>query len=266
MILNLGPKTYWSILKRFLNKIKIPTIPPLLVNGSFETDFRKKASIFNMFVSDQCSIFNNGSVRPEISYKTNKRITNIIFSSPDLSRIIQELNPNKAHGHDNISIKMIQICGDSIIPPLKVIFESAIRSNYFPDSWKKGNVIRVHKKESKNSIKKCRQYHLPILGKVFEKVIYNNLFGYFQENNLLSDNQSGFRSGDSCISQLIAITHEIYKAFDGNPSLETRGVFLDISKAFDKVWHDGLLYKLKCYGVEGEFYNILKHLKILSKG
>ena len=70
-------------------------------------------------------------------------------------------------------------------------------------------------------------------------------------------NQSGFRSGDSCVSQLISITHEIYKKFDGNPSLETRGVFLDMSKAFDKVWHKGLLFKLKCYGVEGDFYNIL---------
>ena len=78
-------------------------------------------------------------------------------------------------------------------------------------------------------------------------------------NKFLSENQSGFRSCDSCISQLLAITHEIYQAFDGNPSLETRGVFLDISKAFDKVWHEGLLFKLKCCGVEGGFYNILKN-------
>ena len=85
------------------------------------------------------------------------------------------------------------------------------------------------------------------------------MFKYLQYNNFLSDNQSGFRSGDSCISQKITITHDIFKAFDGNPSLKTRGVFLDISKAFDKVWHDGLLYKLKCLGVEGDFYNILKN-------
>ena len=60
-------------------------------------------------------------------------------------------------------------------------------------------------------------------------------------------------------SYLATITHEIYQAFDSNPSLETRGVFLDISKVFDKVWHKGLIFKLKCYGVEGDLYNMLEH-------
>ena len=255
-----GPKTYWSILKRFMNKAKLPTVPPLLVNGSFETDFIKKAGIFNVFFADQCTIFNNGSTLPDIRYKTNERKMDIFFSFSDLSKIIKNLNPNKAHGHDNISIKMIQICGDSIISPLKLLFESAIRSGHFPDSWKKGNIIPVHKKESKNLLKNYRPISLlPIFGKIFEKVIYNNLFEFFQENNFLSQNQSGFRSGDSCTSQLISITHSIYQSFDVNPSLETRGVFLDISKAFDKVWHEGLLFKLKCYGIDGDLYNILKN-------
>ena len=177
----------------------------------------------------------------------------------DLSKIVNGLNPNKAHaGHDNISIKMIQICGDPLMHPLKLIFEAAIRSGCFPDTWKKGNIIPFHKKESKNLVKNYRPISfLPVFGKIFEKVLYNNLFKYFNENNFLSDKQSGFREGDSCISQLLAITHEIYKGFDGTNSLETRGVFLDISKAFNKVWHEGLLFKLNCYGVEGGFYSIL---------
>ena len=62
---------------------------------------------------------------------------------------------------------------------------------------------------------------------------------------MLSKHQSGFRPGDSCIYQLLAIRHDIFLRFDSGPSLETRGVFLDISKAFDRIWHDGLLFKLK---------------------
>ena len=79
------------------------------------------------------------------------------------------------------------------------------------------------------------------------------------EEKLLNPNQSGFRTYDLCINQLLAITHEIFEAFDGNPSLEVKSVFLDISKEFDKVWHEGLLYKLKSVGFSGELYNILEN-------
>ena len=77
------------------------------------------------------------------------------------------------------------------------------------------------------------------------------------EETLLNPNQSGFRPSDSCINQLLAITHEIFEAFDCNPALEVRSVFLDISKAFDKLWHEGLLFKLRSMGISGELYNLL---------
>ena len=70
---------------------------------------------------------------------------------------------------------------------------------------------------------------------------------------------SKYSLSDSCINQLLAITHEIFEAFDCNPSLEVRSVFLDISKAFDKVCHEGLLYKLKSMGISGELYNLLEN-------
>ena len=99
---------------------------------------------------------------------------------------------------------------------------------------------------------------LPICGKIFERLVFNSLFNHFIENNLLSPHQSGFIPGDSCVQQLISITHEIYNAFDCNPSLEVRGVFLDISKAFDKVWHDGLIYKLKRNGITSDLLRLIE--------
>ena len=96
------------------------------------------------------------------------------------------------------------------------------------------------------------------LWKFFERLIYNNLFEYFIENDLTSQNQSGFKPGDSCINRLISITHEIYLSFDER--LELRGVFLYISKAFYKVLHEGLIYKLKQNRVKSNLLDTLGSL------
>ena len=81
------------------------------------------------------------------------------------------------------------------------------------------------------------------------------MFQFFIKNDLISSNQSGFKQGDSCIYQLLSITHEIYQSFD--TGFEVRGIFHDISNAFDKVWHKGLIFKLKQNGVTGDLLNIL---------
>ena len=76
------------------------------------------------------------------------------------------------------------------------------------------------------------------------------MFEFFTVNELISQNQSGFKPGDSCISQLFCITHNIYQLLDNG--LETKAVFLDISKAFHKVWNEGLFFKLKQNGISGK--------------
>ena len=81
------------------------------------------------------------------------------------------------------------------------------------------------------------------------------MFEYFIENELFTVCQSGFLPGGSCTAQLLSIIHEIQKSFDESPPIDVRGIFLDIFKAFDKIWHKGLIYKLKSYGISG---NLLK--------
>ena len=110
------------------------------------------------------------------------------------------------------------------------------------------NVVPVHKKGDKQLLKNYRPISLlSIFGKIFERIIYNNIFEYLTTNKLISDNQSGFKTGDSCINQLLSITHKIYHSLDNG--LEVRGVFLDISKAFEKVWHEGVILKLNQYRI-----------------
>ena len=167
-----APKTYWSILNRFLYNKKIPVIPPLLVNGKFVLNFCTKANLFNDFFASICTPINNGSTMPPFAYKTNVRINSFRINHNDISLTIKNIDLNKAHGCDNISIKMIQICGESIALPLKLLFETALKEKKFPDIWKLANMVPVHKKEEKTLLQNyCPISLSPIFSKIFERVI-----------------------------------------------------------------------------------------------
>ena len=154
---------------------------------------------------------------------------------------------------------MLKLCDKSIIPPLSLLFQNCIDTRTFPDTWKKSNIVPVHKKGDKQIVDNYRSVSLlPILGKLFERIIFNSIFEYLEENNLLCPNQSGCRPSDSCEYQLLSILHEIYKCFECNPSKDVRSIFLDLSKAFDRVWHDRLIYKINRIGITGNSLNLIE--------
>ena len=246
----LGLKTYWTTLNGIINKKETTNIPPLLENGIFVTSFQKKADIFNDFFVQQYSLNLNDSVLLNPFPRCNHHLENISIDADKVLKIIRSLDCNRAHGWDNLSMSMVKICDSGINKPLCLIYEKSMMTGVFPDIWKKANVLPVHKKESRQIKKNYRPTSLlPICGKIFEKVILDAIYEYLTDNHLLTPNQSGFCLGDSTINQLLYITHRIYAAFEEFPSRETRAVFLDISKAFDKVWHDGLIRKLKNHGI-----------------
>ena len=191
-----------------------------------------------------------------LTRKTHEPLSTIDVSADDILKIIRNLDPDKAHEHDLISIRMIKTCDTSICRPLKLIFQACLESGKFPNEWKKANVVPVHKKGDKQILKNYRPISLlPIDGKIFVRLLYDRMFEFFIANNLISKNHSGFRPSNSCINQLLSITHEIYQSLDDN--LEVRAVFLDISKAFDKVWHKDLIFKLKQNGISDKILNII---------
>ena len=259
---NLASKKYWSILNQFLHKKKAPRIPPVRnVSNNLVADTSEKANIFNRFFADQCSVINTDSVLPPEGPVPDLRLDNVILDDAKVLALIRALDSNKAHGWDEISIKMVKICDRSLVKPLMKIFQLSLNTCIFPAMWKKANVIPVYKnKGDKSALKNYRPVSLlPIFGKLFEKCLFDTIYSFFEDNNLFASCQSGFRKGDSCISQLLSITHDILTGFDSTPSLDTRGVFLDISKAFDRVWHEGLIFKLKVYGISGSLLILLRN-------
>ena len=87
------------------------------------TDFEEKAKIFNSFFAKQCTlVLNNSVLRSEFTYIMEERIESITFSEPDAIKIMRTLNVNKAHGYDNISVRIIRLCSNSVVYPLTLIF------------------------------------------------------------------------------------------------------------------------------------------------
>ena len=155
---------------------------------------------------------------------------------------------------------MLLLCNESVILPLQIIFTNILPTSLYPDMWKLANVAPIFKKGNKQLIKNYRPISfLPVCGKILEKSIFNNLYTYLHTNNLITKNQSGFRPGGSTTNQLLYLLDEINQAFDITKSFEVRAVFLDISKAFDKVWHDGIIFKLEQNGISGNLLRLFQN-------
>ena len=109
---NTDPKVYWTILNNILHNIKIPSIHPILAYGTTITNIVEKANLFDNFFASQCTPLENTSKLFLLLMKTDKQLNTISFKDSDITSSIKSLKPTKAHGADNISIRMIQLCVD----------------------------------------------------------------------------------------------------------------------------------------------------------
>ena len=129
-----------------------------------------------MFFIKNCS-----KLPTNLRYITDKRLSTI--TTDNTEKIIVSLNPSKAHGHDSISIRMLKICGNTICKPLELIFKQALTTGVFPSEWKKGNIVPCYRKDYKQNFKNYRPVSLlPICGKIFERLIFNEMFSFFLSN------------------------------------------------------------------------------------
>ena len=246
-------KTYWKILKLNFGGNRAPNISTIIDgDGKYHTCDASKSEVLNKAFVSQSTL--NLSEEPglphEVTMLTDAHLDHIEVSSSSVLLILKSLDVSKATGPDGIGNNILKMCASALCEPIKLIAQLSLNSGFFPSAWKMANITPVFKKGDKQN--PCNYRPISLLtnmSKVLEKVVYNHLYEYCTVNSLLSSKNSGFKKGDGAVNQLPSISNNIYQSFE--LGCDVAMVFLDISRAFDKVWHKGLIYKLKCIGVGG---------------
>lgn len=166
-------------------------------------------------------------------------------------------NQNKSPRHDDTGNVIVRKVAAEISLPLSIIFNCSLSTGIVPEHLKVAKVIPVYNKDDSEVFSNYRPVSvLPCFSKVLERLMFNRCMEYIDKNNILNEQQFGFRSNHSTYMAVIELVDKVIQAVERNES--TLGIFLDLSKAFDTIDHAILLYKLEYYGFRGIIYEWFK--------
>ena len=252
----LGSRDFWQIPNSVLNKGK-SAMRPLFNGPEMLSTASDKAKLFAKNFSKNSNLDDSGISLPVFPSRTNLKLHNISITPKMVKKVVTNLDSSKASGPDCIPVVVLKICEPKLsYVPVK-LFNKCLKESCFPDCWKVSLVVPVFNNVGERSTAKnyCPVSLLSVVSKVFEKLVNNRIADHLEKYGLLSGFQYGFRSSRSTADLLTVVSDRIARAL--NRSGDTQAVALDISKAFDRVWHAGLLHKLKFYGISGQIFGLI---------
>ena len=243
-----GSKAFWSLAKSVESNFCRPSLPPLRrSDGTLAHTAKEKADLFANLFAENSRLDSTNNLPPQIP-PFGPKMGPIHIHQKEVLKCMLKLDVNKASGPDGIPAIVLKHCAAELSPILTRLFRLSLEIGKVPKSWKLANVQPVPKKGSRADPANYRPVAITsIICKIMERVLNNRLLAYLEANELLSDGQYGFRSGRSTGDLLVYATHIWSEALEGHG--EAIAVSLDISKAFDRVWHTALISKLPAYGI-----------------
>ena len=216
-----------------------------------------KAKLFAENFSLNSNLDDSGVSLPIFPSRTNLKLQNISVTPKMVRKVVMNLDLSKASGPNCIPVLVLKNCESELSYILAELFNKCLKKYCFPDCWKVSSVVPVFKNVGERSTAKNYRpiSFLSVVSKVFKKLVTNRIVDHLEKCVFFSDFQYGFRSSRSTDDLLTVVSDRIARAF--NRSGATRAVALDISKAFDRVWHAGLLHKLKSYGISCQIFGLI---------
>ena len=259
-------KTWLTIndtLSRNKNKQDLPST--FHYNGLTLTNPKEIANSFNVYfagIGDKLAseiktpTNHNANFTSYLENPTMNRLQFRHIAEEDTMKAIDNLENKNSSGHDGISNKLLKSIRYELCKPLTLIINQMLSSGVFPETFKKSKIIPLYKKGDSSLLSNYRPISLlPTISKVFERIIYNQLYQYFNDNELLAEQQYGFRAQHSTEYAAIKLFDHISKEMDSGNT--PTALYIDLSKAFDTLSFDIILQKLKHYGVMGTELRLL---------
>jgi hypothetical protein len=242
-------KYFWSHVNNLRRSHRLPTDMFLGDQRAYHTQ-----DICNLFATHFSSVYSYDQpscpVLPD--FPNSVHISSLSISTKDLLFKLKSVDTSKGLGPDNISPLLVKYCCESLLYPLYILFNKSLSSGIYPESFKSGYVIPIHKDGNKKDVINYRPIVMQsVLAKILESLVTDKLSATL--GCVLMDEQHGFRSGRSTCTNLLVFQHDITQMLSLNTQVDV--IYCDFKKAFDKVLHPLLLTKIRAYGIAGSIYN-----------
>ena len=241
-------RQFWKYIRARRQDNRAHDIPTLFIDDQPVHSAKDKATALNSHFKSVFTEENLSTVPTMDIHIDVPNMPDISISESGIYHLLTTLDKHKASGPERISPYILKHCADEITPILHVIFNQSLLTSSLPNDWLKANICPVYKKGNRSNVTNYRPISLTsICAKIMEHIIYHSIMDHLNQNNILIENQHGFRANHSCVTQLITLTEDISLALDHHKQIDI--ILLDFAKAFDKVPHQRLLTKLRYYEI-----------------